>query len=108
MKQCIEAGCREKSFALGFCRHHYYMFKRYDVTKHTRIELSCSVKDCKNAYYAKGLCRKHYYQERYGPRRKYASNRTCEQDGCARKHYARGLCKSHYNKFLMNRGKVDV
>lgn len=64
MRICKIVNCDKKQNALGYCKNHYYRFKRYGDPlyinpKHLHLE-TCTVDGCNNKYNSKGFCIKHY------------------------------------------------
>jgi len=62
-KLCKVEYCGNFTFGLGYCKHHYYKFKRYDnpLYEKDKAEIRfCQVEGCNNIHVAKGYCAKHY------------------------------------------------
>lgn len=111
---CTVDGCEGKHVARGFCRTHYYRFKRYGnplevrqiQSKHT--DGSCKIKDCTRKHYAKGYCKYHHYRwEKYGDPL-YERPTTCSIDGCDNPLEAKGLCQKHYRRLRVNGSPFKV
>jgi len=105
IKLCEIEGCKNKHVAKGFCRTHYYRYKRYGnplevrqiQSKHT--DGSCKIDSCKRKHYAKGFCKYHHYRwEKYGDPL-YERPTTCSIKGCNKPLEARGYCQMHYARW---------
>jgi G:T-mismatch repair DNA endonuclease (very short patch repair protein) len=68
VKICKINTCNEKHFAKGYCKIHYWPWKRHGdpLYNSTHAEF-CSVDRCNLKYYSKGFCRNHYsFWKKYG------------------------------------------
>lgn len=107
-RKCTVEGCNEKHASKGYCRSHYYRYKRYgnpSVVKQVQAKNSdgsCKIKDCKRKHHAKGYCKHHHYRwVKYGDPL-YIRPTTCRIDGCEKPINARGLCQMHYRRLRVH------
>lgn len=105
---CTVDGCENKHVARGYCRTHYYRFKRYgDPLEIRQIQQNntdgnCKIKECDRKHYAKGYCKFHHYRwERYGDPL-YKRPTTCKMKGCNKRIEAHGLCQMHYRRLRVH------
>lgn len=64
-KKCCVEECDCKQYCKGFCKRHYYQFKKYGYIKYIdKIEPTkgCKVEGCDGKHCAKGYCKKHWQQ----------------------------------------------
>lgn len=107
MKICKVDGCNNRHVASGFCRTHYYRYRRYGnplVVKQKQNRNGngkCKVEGCTNKHQARGYCKKHLYRfDKYGdPLKIKTYPEGCSVKGCNNKHYGIGLCAKHYERF---------
>lgn len=99
---CTVVGCGEKHVSQGYCRTHYYRFKRYGNPLEVRQiqskngDGSCRVKECSRKHYAKGYCKYHHHRwETYGDPL-YVRPTVCKIEGCSKKITGYGMCQMHY------------
>lgn len=105
MKVCSIEGCGLKHVSRGYCRTHYYRFKRYgDPTVIKQVQsknntTGCLVEGCENKHDAKGYCKFHYRKfDRYGDPL-YEKKTTCSIEGCGKKIEGKSFCQMHYARF---------
>lgn len=70
IKLCSIDGCGEKHTARGWCKRHYYIWKRNGdplIVKWAPRGPSCSIEGCRNKHKAYGWCENHYKRwQRHG------------------------------------------
>lgn len=89
IKLCSIDGCERKHLARGWCRNHYYGWKRNGdplvVKRATRSPL-CSIEGCGNKHKAYGWCENHFkrWQRHGNPEGGIQHYRTAEESFSAR------------------------
>lgn len=103
-KLCKLFGCKQKSYAKGYCSSHYDQFRNgRKVGEVKKYKTHCSIENCSLKHHAKGYCRKHYVQINKHGKTLPERVKVCVVDGCEEKHHARGFCRKHYKQI----GKLD-
>lgn len=112
-RKCTVQGCNNKHVAKGYCKTHYYRFRRYGdplVVKETQAKNgdgSCKVDGCQSKHSGRGYCKYHYYRwEKYGDPL-YERPTVCKISGCNKPINARGLCQMHYRRLKVH-GDTDT
>jgi hypothetical protein len=107
---CAIADCGETMLARGWCRKHYYRWRRNGTTDLLKGQSVCSVEDCgRGARGGRGWCRMHYARWRkHGdptvviePRRNVCSVSDCDSFA-----HGRGFCLMHWKRWRKS-GSTD-
>lgn len=111
MNLCSVEECKKNHYGLGYCRTHYYRFKRngnVDTIRKKRDHV-CSYEGCFNVYNGsgrKGLCRKHYLiqtkDKNYTKETRHGRPKNdvlCKVKDCNKKYYCLNYCRPHYLKY---------
>lgn len=108
IKRCKIEGCNNKHVAKGYCRTHYYRYKRYGNPLEVRqiqsrnTDGSCKIKGCERKHHAKGYCKYHHYRwKKYGDPL-YERPKTCKIEGCSKKIDSWGMCQMHYRRLRVH------
>lgn len=97
MRLCKIDGCQKEHLALGFCRNHYYKFKRDSELRR------CQIDGCDRPVCARGYCQTHYrslIETRAIPLINSPQlTEICIVEGCERVAEARGYCDKHWTRW---------
>lgn len=108
IKLCSVEGCGEVHVSRGYCKSHYYRYKKYGNPLEVRqvqsknTEGNCKVHGCAGTHNAKGYCKIHYRKwARYGDPL-YEHPTECRITECDAPIEARGLCQKHYRRLRVH------
>lgn len=107
MRLCEVDGCNEKHVSKGYCRTHYYRFKRYGNPLEVKEvqskngDGSCKVSGCAKVHQGHGYCKMHLYRfQKYGDALKVQTfPEYCKVKDCGEKHYGKGYCSLHHTRW---------
>lgn len=81
---CLIDDCERKSYARGWCQHHYDKWHKHGDPLWERPEVSkplCKIAECNGETVSRGLCEKHYGQYKRGTLGAQLEDRACTQCG---------------------------
>lgn len=112
--KCSVPVCDREHYGHGYCRAHYFRFRRTGTAGTTAIgekaKQKCSVPKCRRNTKSKGMCQAHYMSLRRNNYvkdkpigRRTNASKMCAINGCTKGVWASGFCTSHYAKSRKHR-----
>jgi hypothetical protein len=108
---CSIPGCGKPNLSRGWCRKHYYTWKRHGdpqgkaPPRTRKPPTPCKVEDCPQPAVCRGWCGIHYQRWRrhgdplIGRSIQIGNDPICSVEGCNKPHVSSGFCHTHYKRW---------